>query len=140
MLIVKKIKPMFTTIITTMDLMKDEDMVLKNSGLIDGSKMKKTIKEFQKVVAVGPQVREVKVGDIVCVDPTRFGKVVHKPGSIQEATVKDNPVVEYNFDIIEIDGVPHLKLQDRDISYIVEEYDNFDENPIIYQDPNPIIS
>lgn len=131
---------MFTTIITTMELMKDEDMVLKNSGLIDASKMKKTIKEFQKVVAVGPQVRDVKVGDIVCVDPTRFGKVVHKPGSIQEATVKDNPVVEYNFDIIEIDGVPHLKLQDRDISYIVEEYEEFDENPLIYQDASPILS
>ena len=131
---------MFTTIITTMELMKDEDMVLKNSGLIDASKMKKTIKEFQKVVAVGPQVRDVKVGDIVCVDPTRFGKVVHKPGSIQEATVKDNPVVEYNFDIIEIDGVPHLKLQDRDISYIVEEYEEFDENPLLYQDASPILS
>lgn len=140
MLTVKKIKPMFTTIITTMELMKDEDMVLKNSGLIDASKMKKTIKEFQKVVAVGPQVRDVKVGDIVCVDPTRFGKVVHKPGSIQEATVKDNPVVEYNFDIIEIDGVPHLKLQDRDISYIVEEYEEFDENPLLYQDASPILS
>jgi hypothetical protein len=39
--------------------------------------------------------------------------------------------IRYNFDIIEIDGKPHLKLQDRDIDYVVEEYEDFDENPTI---------
>lgn len=140
MIIVKKIKPLFTTVITTMDIMRDEDMILKNSGLIDGSKVKKTVKEFQRVVAIGPHVKDIEVGDLVCIDPTRFGKMVHKQGSIQEAMVKDNPVVEYNFDIIEIDGVPHLKLQDRDISYVVSEFEEFNENPVIYQDASPILS
>ena len=117
-----KIRPMFTSLVTTMDVYSSEEQLIDGTNLIDGRKTKYTVKEFQKVLAVGPQVRDIKVGDFVCIDPKRFGKVVHNEGSLQEATVKDNPVIEYLFDIIELNGSPCLYLQDRDIRYVVEEW------------------
>ena len=123
MMNIKKIKPMFTALVTTMNTYSSEEQFIDGTNLIDGRKTKYTVKEYQKVIAVGPNVRDIKVGDIVCIDPTRFGKMVHNPGKIEEATVKDNPVVEYIFDIVELDGKPCLYLQDRDIKFIVEEFE-----------------
>ena len=64
MIKIKKIKPMFTAILTTMDTYEDD--VTCNSIIV---KTKGTIKEYQKVVAVGDTVRSVKVGDLVCINP-----------------------------------------------------------------------
>ena len=119
---VLEIKPMFTALVTTMDMYSADEQFIEGTTLIDGRKTKYTVKEFQKVIAVGPNVRDIKVGDLVCVDPSRFGKMVHNKGSVQEAVVKDNPVVEYLFDIVYIDGKPYLYLQDRDIKYVVTKY------------------
>ena len=46
MMIIKKIKPMFTGIVTTMHMMEEKDAMVGTLGLIDTSKMKQTIKEF----------------------------------------------------------------------------------------------
>ena len=119
---VLEIKPMFTGVITTMDMYKPEEQMIEGTNLIDGRKTKYTVKELQKVIAVGPQVRDIKVGDLVCINPSRFAKTVHKPGSLEECTVKDNPVIEYLFDMVDIDGKTYLYLQDRDINYIVTKY------------------
>ena len=129
---VQEIKPLFTTVITTMETYKG-DQYIKGTNLIDARKSTQVVKEFQKVVAVGENVHGINVGDMVCVDPTRFGKRVHYPGKLEEATVKDNPVTEYIFDIVEINGLPHLFLQDRDIKYVVSKYTSLpvqDEKPV----------
>lgn len=118
---IEEIKPMFTSLVTTMD-MYEGDQFIAGTHIIDTRKATQTIKEFQKVLAVGDSVRGINIGDLVCIDPTRFAKMVHEKGSIQEATIKDNPVVRYNFDTIELNGQPCLFLQDRDIKYIVVKY------------------
>ena len=51
MIKVKKIKPMFTALITTMD--KYEHDKHTNIGLIDSAKQQGTLKEYQKGLAVG---------------------------------------------------------------------------------------
>ena len=126
MIKVKKIKPMFTALIATMDLY-EEDGVTKG-GIIDSTKQKGTVKEYQKVVAVGDSVRGIKVGDLVCIDPTRFAVRKHKDNSIKTDIEGGNPILEYRFDIVEMDGKNYLLLQDRDIQFIIEEYDK-DEEP-----------
>ena len=60
-MIIKKIKPLFNTIVTTMDMYTEEE--LKVGGIIDSSKISMSLKEFQKVIAVGPSVRNIEVGD-----------------------------------------------------------------------------
>ena len=128
MINVKKIKPMFTTVITTAEMLEEKDMMV--GSIIDVSKAKKTIKEFQKVVAVGPHVNSIQVGDLVCVNPIRFGKPYQKRNSLNQATEEYETMMSYQFDFIEIDGQTCLKLQDRDIDYIVEEYEEVEDfNP-----------
>lgn len=136
MIKVKKIKPMFTALITTMDLY-EEDGVTKG-GLIDTTKQKGTVKEYQKVVAVGDSVRGIKVGDLVCIDATRFAVRKHKDNSIKTDIEGGNPVLEYRFDIVEMDGKNYMLLQDRDIQFIIDEYEEVEEprNPVLY---NPAI-
>ena len=121
MLKIKKIKPMFTSLITTMD--KYEQDKLTNGGLIDSTKQQGTLKEYQTVLAVGDSIRNIKVGDLVCINPTRFAVKKHKEGSMRDGVITDNPVVTYNFDIVEMDGKQCLLLQDRDIEYIIEDYE-----------------
>lgn len=126
MLKVKKIKPMFTSLITTMDKYEQD---VKVGGLIDASKQQGGLKEYQKVLAVGSSVRDIKVGDMVCVNPARFAVRKHQAGSLKDGIVADNPVTTYNFDVVEMDGKQCLLLQDRDIDFIIEEWEEIPDNP-----------
>lgn len=121
MLKVKKIRPMFTSLITTMD--KYEQDKLTDGGLIDTSKQQGTLKEYQTVLAVGDSVRNIQVGDLVCVNPARFAVRKHEKGSMRDGIIADNPVVTYNFDVVEMDDRQCLLLQDRDIEYVIEDYE-----------------
>jgi hypothetical protein len=125
MIYIKKIKPMFTAIVTTMNKY-EQDSVLK-SGLIDVSKQQGTLKEYQTVIAVGDSVRGIKVGDCVWINPTRFGVKKHQEGSLKDGVITDNPIITYNFDVIKIDGKDCLLLQDRDVEFIVEEFEERSE-------------
>lgn len=121
MLLIKKIKPLFTSIITTMD--KYEEDIRTASGLIDTTKQQGGLKEYQTVLAVGDSVRAIKPGDLVCVNPSRFAVKKHQAGSLKDGIVTDNPVMTYNFDVVEMDGKQCLLLQDRDIDFVIEEYE-----------------
>lgn len=125
MLKIKKIKPMFDSIVTTMD--KYEDDTTNASGIIDTTKQKGTIKEFQKVVSVGSVVREVKEGDIVCINPSAYAKKKYSDGSMKDGIIDTNVTLSYEFNIIELDDVPHLLLKTRDIDFIVEDYEEIEE-------------
>lgn len=124
---IKKIRPMFNQVITTMDKYSDDEM--KTGSIIDVSKVNNPIKEYQKVVAVGPMVRNIEVGDIVMINPKRYGKVRHKEGSLKDGVITDNPVVSYNFNVIELNHTPFLLLLDQDIDFIIEEYEEVKDSP-----------
>lgn len=123
MINIKKVKPMFNTIITTMNRYEDDDnsdTLIKNTS---GS-----LKEYQTVVAVGGSVRDIKVGDVVQIDPSRYAQKQHREDSLKNGIVSDNPVMSYNFKTILIDGEQCLLLYDSDISYIIEEYEEVEES------------
>ena len=69
MLKVKSIKPVYTRIITTANRYEETQL---NGGLIDVNKLEGRYKEYQTVVKVGSSVREVKEGDVVLIDPSRY--------------------------------------------------------------------
>ena len=129
---------MFTALITTMDKY-EQDMT--TGGLINVTKMQGGLKEYQTVLAVGGSVRDIKVGDLVCVNPTRFAVKKHQAGSLKDGVVTDNPVTTYNFDVVEMDGKHCLLLQDRDIDFIIEEWEEIPDNPssIIQPEKKPLI-
>lgn len=122
MINIKKVKPMFNAIITTMNRYEDDDdsdTLIKNTS---GS-----LKEYQTVVAVGGNVRDIKVGDVVQIDPSRYAQKQHREDSLKNGVVSDNPVMSYNFKTVLIDGEQCLLLYDSDISYIIEEYEEVNE-------------
>lgn len=120
MIKIKKIKPMFTALVTTMNKYKEDTIV---GGLINPSKGKGSIMEYQTVLSVGSSVKDIKVGDLVYINPSRFAIKKHKEGSLKDGVITDNPVITYNFDVVEMDGQQCLLLQDRDIDFIIEEYE-----------------
>lgn len=131
---------MFTSLITTMD--KYEHDVTTRGGLIDTTKQQGRLKEYQTVLAVGSSVRDIKVGDIVCVNPARFAVRKHQAGTLKDGIVTDNPVTTYNFDVVEMDGKQCLLLQDRDIDFIIEEYEEVPDptpSPIIQPEKKKLI-
>lgn len=125
MLVIKKIQPMYTKILTTM--CKYEEDEITAGGLIDSTKTQGTLKEYQTVVAVGNSVRNVKVGDLVCVNPERYAVKKHEAGSLKDGVITDNPVIKYNFNIMELEGVPHLLLDENDVSFIITDYEEVKE-------------
>ena len=129
---------MFTALITTMDKY-EQDMT--TGGLINVTKMQGGLKEYQTVLAVGGSVRDIKVGDLVCVNPTRFAVKKHQEASLKDGVISDNPVTTYNFDVVEMDGKQCLLLQDRDIDFIIEEWEEIPDNPssIIQPEKKPLI-
>lgn len=123
MLNIKKIKPMADYLVTTKDEYTDKDTV-KGKLMV---KLSGTLKEYQRVVAVGPLVRGIEVGNLVCINPRRYAKYKHQPGSLKDGVIEDNPVVAYNFNVIELDHVPHLLLTSQDIDFVIEDYSEEEE-------------
>ena len=131
MIVLKKIKPMFTSLITTAEKYGE---VKTLGGIIDNTKSD-TLKEYQRVLAVGDDVRTIKVGDLVCVNPANYAVKKYSKDSTREAMTEHyNQVVAYNFNFIEIGDELCLRLRDSDIDFIVEEYDEV-EDPEIAETP-----
>lgn len=107
-------------LVTTKDEYTEDDV--KKGGLM--IKNVGSLKEYQKVVAVGPMVRGIQVGDLVCINPKRYAQYKHKPGSLKDGVITDNPVVSYNFNVIELDHISHLLLTDQDIDFVIEEWND----------------
>ena len=119
MLHIKKVKPLFNNIITTGNKF-EKDVVEK--GVITAKKG--DLKLWQKVLAVGSVVRDIKVGDMVMINPKGYEERKYDKNSLQN-DMDNNPVLRYSFNWITIDddkGNPQncLFLFDRDILYVFE--------------------
>lgn len=122
---VKAVRPLFTGVITTAKKFVGDQATKKGSVIVDTRKMDGTLNYYQTVVSVGSTVRDLKEGDIVKINFSRYAKAKHTPGAIDEAQNKqfDNLGWDYEIPIIVIDDIEYLFLQDRDIEYIVTDYE-----------------
>lgn len=117
---IKKLKPMFTGIVVTADKYIEDQT---SAGLItDVKRLKSALKEYQTVIAVGPSVRDIKVGDVVCINPSRYENRKFKENSMKN-DLMENTVIGYNFNVVEIDDKDCLLLDQSDITFVVEEYE-----------------
>lgn len=131
-----KIKPMFNRLVTTMNTYEQDQF---KNGLLDTSRKKGSLKEYQTVISVGTTVRDIKVGDVVCIDPTRYMVTKHRDKSLQGNIMGDELVVGYKFNTIKLDGKECLMLYDQDITFIVEESKEVEDQagPLIIQPEKP---
>lgn len=119
MLHITSIKPLFNHVLITADKF-DKDMI--NNGVIIAGKG--DLKLWQTVVAVGPTVRSIEVGDKVMIIPDHFAVKKYNKNSIQN-DLDNNPVLTYNFPFETIDnekGEPqeYLYISDNDIRYVFD--------------------
>lgn len=117
----KKIRPMFTTIVTTMD---KYDAPVFNGSLIDTTRKEGAVKEYQRVIAVGDAVKNIQPGDIVCINPANYAVRKFQEGSIKESIQEMNPITRFIFKTVELAEEGECLLLDlRDIMYVIEETD-----------------
>lgn len=119
MLHITKIKPLFTSIVTTGDKytedMRDNGIIVANKG---------DLKLYQKVLAIGSSVRDINVGDTVMIDPKNYAVLKYDPNSIKN-DMDMNKIVKWNLPWITIDdengnSQDCLLLNDRDIKFVFE--------------------
>ena len=139
MKVLKKIRPLWNTVITSMDVYEEDNYI---NGILDTSKAKGSLKEYQTVIAVGDLVKNIKVGDLVCIDPTRYMIPIHKDKSLRGNIMNesgDDLVAGYRFNTIKLDNKECLKLFDQDIMFIVEESEDVNTGPAIVAPERPKI-
>ena len=115
MLKIKSIKPMFDSLVTTMN--KYEQDGFENGVIV---KQAGSLKEYQTFIAVGPAVRNIEVGDTVMINPIRYAKKKHQDGSLKDGVITDNPIVKYEFNVVTVNNEDCLLLYDQDIMYVFE--------------------
>lgn len=138
MLKINSIKPLFNKIVTTCEVYKGDKT---ESGII--VKTDGTIKEYQRVEAIGSTVRDIKVGDLVLINPTRYLVANHKDkrDASLKGIIQDELTMNVNFPIVEYGGERHLLIYDQDIDYIIEgeEVEEQVKSSLILPDEKKII-
>lgn len=120
---IKKVRPMFTSVITTATRYKGDQLTESGGLLIDTRKMDGTMNPIQRVIAVGNHVQGVNVGDVVKINFMRYTKSRHVPGKIEDNVQSDNMSAFVEIPFIEINGQQCLHIQNNDIEYVIEDYD-----------------
>ena len=118
MIEIKSIKPLFTGIITTADKYTEDDV--HESGII--LNVEGSVRDYQKVLAVGSSVRDIKVGDLVVLDYSHYAKKKFSDNSLREDFV-DNPTVSIEVPIVTMDGKDVFLIDQRDVKYVIEDYE-----------------
>jgi len=119
MLHIRKIRPMFTSVLTTGDKFESD---MTDKGILVAKKG--DLKLWQKVIAIGSLVRDIEVGDMVMINPAGYAKKKYNKNSLQN-DLDNNPIITYEFPWVTIEeeeGVEKecLLLSDRDIQYVFE--------------------
>ena len=127
----KKIQVRNNLIITTADRLNVEEHIElehdKATGLLykNMAEANNAHKLVQRVINVGPMVRDIKEGDWVRINPLYY-KNRHLEeqendinADINEIHKKEVYGPDYEFPTIMLDGIEHLILFDRDIEYII---------------------
>ena len=118
---INEIKPLFTTIITTLDVY-EEDLI--ENGVLKAPQG--SLRMYQKVLAVGSSVRDVKVGDTVLLN---FGNYIvrkFKENSIKEDMSAQEDEYVYDIPRILIGGKICGKFQDRDVEGVITDFEEFE--------------
>lgn len=138
MLKVKSIKPLFTGVLTTANKYKTTST--KNGIIVSAKQTEGHIKEYQTVVKVGSSVREIKPGDIVLINPSRYLRKKFDENSIRDDFDK-NPTIEINIPTVVINDKEYFLIEDRDVAYIIDDCEEIpDTKPSIIMPKNTTIN
>lgn len=141
---INKVKPVFNHILTTANKYED-DVKTAKGVIIDLKHTQGSLKDYQTVLEVGPNVREVKAGDVVFVNPTAYAVWGHeeKPNSPKGVEAySGKKIIGYRFNVVTVNDNPCLYITENDILYIAEGEEVVEEvvqEPLIYVPPTNTI-
>ena len=127
---IKKIKPLFTSVLTTGD--KYESDFIEN-GIIVANKG--DLKLYQTVLATGSAVRDINVGDKVFINPKNYAVMKYDPNSVKNEFDMQK-VIRWNLPWVQVedkDGREKdcLLLADRDIQFVYEGEEKKSESVLV---------
>lgn len=136
MLHITKIKPLYSSLVTTGERYK-EDMI--ENGIIVSNKG--DLKLYQKVIAVGSTVRDINVGDTVMINPMNYAVMKYDKNSLQN-DLDNNKTIKWNLPWVTIDDekgnpIECLLLNDRDIKFVFEGKETNEK--ILLADKKPVL-
>ena len=145
--VTKMIEPMFNRIVVTQRKYTRQDAQTVG-GLF--TQMEGHTMEYQKVLAVGPNAKNIEVGDMVCIDPSRYVQLLHKESlkNIDKKITDDDMRTAVVFPSETIytkheDGVETsetvLVIYDSDVIYKIPRDGFEDFHPVIEKAPGLII-
>lgn len=119
MLHITKVKPMFTSIVTTADRFEED---YTEGGIVVFSRG--SYKPWQTILAVGTSIRDLKEGDKVMINLDNYAVKRYNKDSLQN-DMDNNKTIKYMFNFIQMDddnGNPRscFLLNDRDVFYTFE--------------------
>ena len=133
---IKSLKPMFSGILCTANKYNEYQFVA-GTNIVDSTKTVGQLKEYQTVIAIGSMVRNVEVGDVVCINPKNYAEKMYDKNSMKSAMTETyNQVVRYHFNIVEVNDVDHLLIQENDVDFVVtdsEEIEDAAPTPLIIE-------
>jgi hypothetical protein len=127
---IKKIKPPFTTVITTLNIY-EEDLIVDGVVRVP----KGSLKRYQTVVAIGPNVRDVKEGDLVLLNVQNYARQKYRNNSIKEDISEMEEEVVYDIPKLFIGDTVYGKFQERDMDGVIEEYEEIE----VSNEGNPLL-
>ncbi len=133
---------MFSGILCTANKYNEYQFVA-GTNIVDSTKTVGQLKEYQTVIAIGSMVRNVEVGDVVCINPKNYAEKMYDKNSIKSSMTETyNQVVRYHFNIVEVNDVDHLLIQENDVDFVVtdsEEIEDAAPTPLIIEQKKPKI-
>jgi len=132
---IKKIKPLNNDIITTADRYQSD---VKENGIIVANKG--DLKLYQTVIAVGPVIRNIEVGDTVMLDLMQYAIMKYKPNELK-GDMYTNEIVGWRLPLIDVydeedKSKEVLRLNERNIQFV---FDGVEVNESIIIPDKPII-
>lgn len=135
---IKEIRPLFNQLVVTKNAYTMEEA--KRGGVYTA--MANKLKEYQKVLAIGPAVKGIQVGDYVFINPARYAVIEHKKGGkdLESNVIKDQMHATVNIPTYTLyykgeDGVEIsqevMLIYDNDVHLCVPQLEEFDESPLI---------
>lgn len=118
-------------IVTTMEKYADD----KDKLLVNVKEAEGLVKDIQKVIAVGPHVRDINVGDYVSINPKNYIKVKHNLSD--DLNGKNEMEIKVDFPVVDLEDGRYLLLWEDDIDYVIEEFGDEvkPEKKLIYEPP-----
>lgn len=126
MINIKRIRPLANYLLVTKEVYSAKDFNGVFQEKVDGS-----LKEYQRVVAVGPMVRSVQVGDLVSINPKRYAVRKYKSNSIKNDIEEMQEVIGYNIPEVTMDHQKYMLITDQDLEFVIEDFEEDKPSGII---------